>query len=995
MPEVDPVVLELRAENGKYLAALRQSTTAVDAALGRQQKQVQSLENQFRKSSTAISGQLRTLAAGFAGAFSVRELGSVIDSFTRLQNNLRVAGLEGQQLASVQQQLLDLSTKYGSSIEGLSSVFLKASLAQQSLGASTEDIIRLNEVVAASLKVTGTSATEAQGALLQLGQALGSGVVRAEEFNSILEGAFPLAQAAARGIEGFAGDVAKLRIAIANGDITSKQFFEGVLRGGVDTLNQAEKATMTLSGAFTALGSQFTVYIGEGAKANGITQALSSAIVTMADNLDRIIPALSALVALIGVRYVAGLARSLAANVAEALATAKKTIAIEAESAALAKNAGMMNARTVATAAGTAATVGFTGAIKASGAALLTAFGGPVGLAITGVSAALVGLVVAAKDTAQSVSDLEQELVESSARLADAEKQARAAGVDIENLGGATDDASSSMSTFTGAVWASVDAMIEAAKRAKELTLAKIALSTAEANQTIAELQPRVSLLERAGERRRAVDRFFGVQSASEEQALGGAAKAQLDIDRARVRLAKEIVANNERAAKAIQANSNYVDPAGGGSGSTGGSSGGAGAGGKKRKGRERKQDDALEAIHQENQRLRDAIMDEANARLQLATNADERADIEFELLGLERASEQAALDEALRKKDIGKQEYDARKDILDKLYGQAQTESDANDILVQANNSLYAKMIKRRQAEQEDRDAAELARLEHGLRQDALRYEYDMATNRADRLRLAKQMIDGDIEARRVQLESIAANKALSDAERERARIALAALETERKRGYGAAEQDHMSPLEAYRKEISDSTSNMNDQYESIAVSGLKSLNDGLTDAIVNSKSLGDVFKNVAKQIIADLIRIAIQQTIVNALMSAIPGFGGFGGGGGGSIGFGGRASGGHVNAGQVYRVNEAKQEFFQPAHSGQIIPLGEMNAKINKSSAQGGGTSVVQLQLSGDLDARIAQVSGPIAVEVVRVNTPAIAQLGAAEAQRNMTRPSMGRSF
>src|SRR5690606_17502304 len=176
-------------------------------------------------------------------------------------------------------------------------------------------IVELNQIIAASLKVTGTSAQQASGALLQLGQALGSGVVRAEEFNSILEGALPLAQAAARGIDGMGGSVAKLRAAVADGNVTSRQFFEGVLKGGGQTLADAEKATLTLSGGFTALTSALTVYIGEADKAFGASAAIGEGLKALADNLDTIIPALTAIAVGLGVGFVTNAARaSVAAN---------------------------------------------------------------------------------------------------------------------------------------------------------------------------------------------------------------------------------------------------------------------------------------------------------------------------------------------------------------------------------------------------------------------------------------------------------------------------------------------------------------------------------------------------------------------------------------------------------------------------------------------------------------------------------------------------------
>lgn len=93
--------------------------------------------------------------------------------------------------------------------------------------------------------------------------------MRGEEFNSLLENALPVVQAAARGIDRFEVSVARLRKAIVDGKVSSKEFFDGILRGGVQTIRDAEKATLTLSGSFEALRSSLTVYFGEADKASG------------------------------------------------------------------------------------------------------------------------------------------------------------------------------------------------------------------------------------------------------------------------------------------------------------------------------------------------------------------------------------------------------------------------------------------------------------------------------------------------------------------------------------------------------------------------------------------------------------------------------------------------------------------------------------------------------------------------------------------------------
>lgn len=356
--EVDPLVLVITADLKQYRAQLRATTALVTDNLGRQQKAAQNLERQMQRSSGAISGSLKGIAASLAGAFSVQQIGGLIDNFTRLQNSLRVAGLEGEGLASVQAKLLDLSGRYGVSINELADLYGKSSQAASDLGASEAQLLQITEASAQALKITGTSAVQAQGALLGLTQALSSGIVRAEEFNQINEGGLrPLLQVAAN-TEKYGGSVAKLRKAVIDGKVSSQEFYQAILQGSAELDAKASKATLTLAGAFTALASQLTVYVGEASAANGVTAGLAAGIGALADNLDVIIPLLAIIATGLGVGLVtnAVAARvSLAAVVAQAAGTT-----------------------------GALATMGV--AARGAGAALLGAFGGPVGLAVTALT---------------------------------------------------------------------------------------------------------------------------------------------------------------------------------------------------------------------------------------------------------------------------------------------------------------------------------------------------------------------------------------------------------------------------------------------------------------------------------------------------------------------------------------------------------------------------------------------------------------------------------
>lgn len=368
MAEVDPVILQLRADVGKYRAELLSTTSMVVKALGRQERQVQALEKQFRASSASISGTLKGLTASFVSFFSAQQVVGLIDSYTRFQNQLRVAGKDGEALVATQDKLLAVAQRYGVELETLGNLYGGLAQAQADLGANEQQMIAVTQASAQALKITGKSTIEARGAILGLVQALASGIVRAEEFNQINEGGLrPLLQAVAAS-EKYGGSVAKLRIAIVDGQVTSEEFFRAILSGSDRLEGQAAKAALTLSGAFTKLTNAMTVYVGQSAEANGATTAVAGAMELLANNLDTVADALAVIAAVMLGRFAAGM-------VAGAASTGLLSSALFA-----------VQARAIG-AATTMEALKFAGV--AAGRSLLAVFGGPVGLAVAALTLGL------------------------------------------------------------------------------------------------------------------------------------------------------------------------------------------------------------------------------------------------------------------------------------------------------------------------------------------------------------------------------------------------------------------------------------------------------------------------------------------------------------------------------------------------------------------------------------------------------------------------------
>lgn len=277
--------------NGNAAALLKADKAALSYAAALAKANATTLK--ISQTSNNLKSNLGGLAAIVGTAFSFSALIQASDRLTSLQNALKVTGLEGEALATVQEHLFQTANKNGQAVNDLAGVYRKASISAGDLGASQQDILNFTDAVAAGLKIQGGAAAESSGALRQLGQAISSARVQSEEFNSILDGALPIAQAAARGIEQFHGSVAALTTFIKNGGtITGKQLFNAIIDGLGDMEKQALKANLTIGQSVTVLENQLAKFT---SSTTAGARALSQAILFIGDNLNIIIPIVAAL----------------------------------------------------------------------------------------------------------------------------------------------------------------------------------------------------------------------------------------------------------------------------------------------------------------------------------------------------------------------------------------------------------------------------------------------------------------------------------------------------------------------------------------------------------------------------------------------------------------------------------------------------------------------------------------------------------------------------
>jgi len=273
--EYERLAVLLEARVADFEKKIASATRNADRNFRKIEKGAEGMRDRIASAATATAGKF---AAAFAAGAAIKASVELMDASKRIENSLKTAGLSGQQLTNVYEQLFASAQKNAAPVESLTTLYSKLSLTQNELGVGQVELIGFTDKIAMALRAGGTSATEASGALLQLSQALGGGVVRAEEFNSVLEGAPTIAQAAAAGLKEAGGSVAKLRQLVVDGKVSSQAFFRAFDVGAATLDGRLAGAQSTTANNFVRLQNVLVDTAGKIDKATGSSQKLGSGI---------------------------------------------------------------------------------------------------------------------------------------------------------------------------------------------------------------------------------------------------------------------------------------------------------------------------------------------------------------------------------------------------------------------------------------------------------------------------------------------------------------------------------------------------------------------------------------------------------------------------------------------------------------------------------------------------------------------------------------------
>lgn len=288
------------------------------------------MEDRFNSTGKAVGStekafsSLSRVAVSLSAALSVQQVAQYANAWVDVNNKLVNAVRPTEQLADVTQRVFDISQETRSGLEATATLYGRLERATRSAGTSTEDLAKLTTTINKGLVVSGATAEEASSTMIQLSQALASGVLRGEEFNSISENGSRLAMALA---DSLGVTVGQLRAMAAEGKLSTDVVVKGLLSQGDVIAKEFGKTTQTMSQSLQVAGNNLQKFFGESSAVQSGVSVFSSAIVTASENIDALSIALTLAAAVMGGRYVGALTMATAAKVKELAATRQAILA--------------------------------------------------------------------------------------------------------------------------------------------------------------------------------------------------------------------------------------------------------------------------------------------------------------------------------------------------------------------------------------------------------------------------------------------------------------------------------------------------------------------------------------------------------------------------------------------------------------------------------------------------------------------------------------------
>jgi tape measure domain-containing protein len=260
---------ELAVAQQTLNAKVRETTQAMKELAGQQQR-----------SRTSVSTKLGAVAgvagAAYGSVSALRAYVDITDTAKKMEAQLRLATSSQDEFNKAQEDTFRIAQNAQAPVEDVVATYARLAPALDQIGRK-KDAAAVVDTLTKALRINGATTAETSSTLIQFSQAMGSGVLRGQEFNSVAEAAPPLLRAFA---DGLGVPVGALRAMAAEGLLTADIITDLSVKALPGLTEAANKLPDTVDGALTRLRNDLIKAFGQ-----GDTSGLIDAVTTLRELL--------------------------------------------------------------------------------------------------------------------------------------------------------------------------------------------------------------------------------------------------------------------------------------------------------------------------------------------------------------------------------------------------------------------------------------------------------------------------------------------------------------------------------------------------------------------------------------------------------------------------------------------------------------------------------------------------------------------------------------
>lgn len=243
---------------------------------------------ELHKMDSTLTGLKNKFVGALAFLGVTLSLGNIIrmvDEWKVVNGQVALTTKNQQESLMVQKELYRMAIDTRQAYASTATLYASVARNSSELGKSAEDVLGFTEDVSRAMMIGGGSAASQQAALIQLGQALGSGVLRGDELNSIMEQAPRLAKAIA---EGMGTTIGQLRVLGKEGKLTAIDVFDAIRKSSEKLKREMGKIPWTVNQAGVRVSNALGNLFSKLEKKTGIVSSIAKGFASIGDYIDNI-----------------------------------------------------------------------------------------------------------------------------------------------------------------------------------------------------------------------------------------------------------------------------------------------------------------------------------------------------------------------------------------------------------------------------------------------------------------------------------------------------------------------------------------------------------------------------------------------------------------------------------------------------------------------------------------------------------------------------------